>query len=157
MRSRGLDDKPEKVLRNVREASYVIERFRPVFRDDKSYSPNLSLDRVDDLAFPPRVARPWVTVDRAPKILILSVTYRQGYGVPVVIAQQAAKLVEEGFDVVLGGPRDPSDIVVPGTRRVALPTPQAAADFVFADDIDAVIVEHLRSFFSIARRIGNNS
>lgn len=154
-KSRGLDDKPEKMARTLREATYVIERFRGVFRNDRSYNPNLSLDRIDDVATPPRVSRPWMEAKRRPKVLLLSVSYRRGYGVPVVIAQHAARLIADGFDVILGGPRDASDIVVAGARRVNLPTPQAAADFVFADNVDCVI-SHTPPFFSIARQLGTN-
>ncbi len=56
--SRGFDDTREKKAIALREAIYVRSLHGALFRDDPSYSPNLSLQRAGDLAVPPRYLVP---------------------------------------------------------------------------------------------------
>ena len=58
--SRGYDHEPENVERASREVTYLQQRWGTVLAADPCYSPNLSLiDESFDLAFPPRVVKPW--------------------------------------------------------------------------------------------------
>ena len=157
-KSRGLDDTPAKVLRNLREATYVIGQFAELFRDDPSYNPNLSLNRIDDLAFPPRVVRPWrrtraAVTGRRPRVLLLSLAHRRGYGVPVVLALQAQALLARGFEVIVGGPVSDDDTAYPGCRRVDLFGERQAGNFAVAEGVDCVVA-HTPPFFFIARHLG---
>ena len=52
-KSRGYDDKAAKSL-FWREARYARQHHNDLFKDDPYYSPNLCLQRVNELAFPPR-------------------------------------------------------------------------------------------------------
>ena len=82
-KTRGQDNTLEKYIRYFSEANYTRRRFRDYFYDDPSYNPNLSLENATQLGEPPRVRRPWF---RAPgqrlRILLLSMVYKTGYGVP---------------------------------------------------------------------------
>ena len=92
-KTREPDNTRERYIRYFSEADYTRRRFRDYFYDDPSYNPNLSVDKAGDLAEPPRVRRPWSrSADRPLRILLLSVVYKIGYGVPVVIQQHARKL-----------------------------------------------------------------
>ena len=157
-KSRGLDDTPAKVLRNLREATYVVSRFPNLFRDDPSYNPNLSLNRIDDLAFPPRVVRPWrrgraFEAGRPPRVLLLSSVHRRGYGVPVVLALQARALLARGFEVIVGGPVRDDDTPYPGCRRIGVVGEQQAANLAVSEGVDCVVA-HTPPFFGIARHVG---
>ncbi len=58
--SRGSDEAPAKRARFLREIRYMQERWARTIQRDPAYSPNLSLDTEQfDLAFPPRVEKPW--------------------------------------------------------------------------------------------------
>jgi GT2 family glycosyltransferase len=57
--SRGNDSQPEHRLRALREYSYMQARWGATLQDDPYYSPNLSQQRLDTLAEPPRTPRPW--------------------------------------------------------------------------------------------------
>lgn len=153
-KSRGLDDTRAKQSRNDREAVYVRSRYQALFRDDPSYSPNLSLDRIDHLALPPRVVRPW---RRSPsgrrRILLLSRTHELGHGVATVLGQQAMVFRRRGWDVLVGGRPGKREIAYPGCRRVLLWDSDDAAAFAVEEGIDCVIV-HTPPFFSIVRHLG---
>jgi GT2 family glycosyltransferase len=58
--SRGSDLAPDKIARFRREHRTMTERWGDTLERDPFYSPNLSLDGCQgELAFPPRVAKPW--------------------------------------------------------------------------------------------------
>jgi glycosyltransferase involved in cell wall biosynthesis len=153
-KSRGFDDTPAKVRRNLREAIYARTRFSALFRDDPCYSPNLSLQKVDEIGLPPRIVRPWRRSKPAERrILLLSCTHQFGQGVPAVLDQQAAHLREHGWNVIVGGPKKPGDFAYPGCTRVALNTPQQAAAYAVSHGVDCVVA-HTPPFFSITRFLG---
>jgi GT2 family glycosyltransferase len=153
-KTRGYDDTSEKVDKFYREASYTRERFKEFFQNDPYYSPNLSVQRSGEIAFPPRVAKPWLSFGAArKKILMLSVIHDLGYGVPVVLQLQAAVFIERGWDVFVGGPRGRNELAYPGCHRVYLSAPEKAVSFAFENNIDCVVA-HTPPFFSVTRWIG---
>ncbi|MFK5600318.1 glycosyltransferase [Methylobacterium sp. HMF5984] len=153
-KSRGFDDSRDKLARQRREATYVRERYGALFRDDPSYSPNLSLQNVGHLAVPPRVVRPWRrSKPGARRALILSSVHGIGHGVAEVVAQQAAFLVGLNWEVIVGGPTTRRDRPYPGCRRVAIWTSMDAAALAVEDGVDCIIA-HTPPFFSVTRFLG---
>ncbi|MGH6980457.1 MAG: glycosyltransferase family 2 protein [Stellaceae bacterium] len=58
--TRGSDATPERRPEFEQEMRFLKEKWGKVLRDDPYYNPNLSLRRASfELAFPPRVAKPW--------------------------------------------------------------------------------------------------
>ncbi|GJE60043.1 glycosyltransferase [Methylobacterium trifolii] len=155
--SRGHDDSRLKRQRNAREAIYVRERYTAILHDDPSYNPNLSLQRVGELARPPRRVRPWRRAEAGPdggwRILLLSVTHDFGSGVAMVVAQQAAFLRQRGFKVFVGGPAGPGDITYRGCTRVPLRQPDELAAYAVSEAMDCVVA-HTPPYFSLARYLG---
>ncbi len=102
--SRGPDTTPEKRARTAAEAARVFERNGRLARYDPYYSPNLSLaDPRATLAFPPRTKKPWhnrPAGDRS--VLLLAHRMMKGFGVDVVVAEQAEYLWSRGWDVTVG-------------------------------------------------------
>jgi GT2 family glycosyltransferase/glycosyltransferase involved in cell wall biosynthesis len=155
-KTRGQDDTREKYLRYFSEADYTRRRFREYFYDDPSYNPNLSLEMAGQLAEPPRVRRPWFRpADRPLRILLLSVVYKVGFGVPVVIQQHARKLVQKGYEVVIGGPLAENEMSFPGCERVALGSAKDAAIYAFTSGV-GLIVSHTPPFFEVPILIGGH-
>ncbi len=152
-KSRGYDDSRQKQALNRREAIYVRMRHAPIFRDDPSYSPNLSLQRIGDLGVPPRYMLPW---RRSPqrRVLLLSSVHGLGHGVASVIGLQAEYFLKRGWDVAVGGMVGDRDRDYPGCRRVRLVTEVQAAAFAVAEGYDCVIA-HTPPFFSLARYLGS--
>lgn len=152
-KSRGMDNTPRKAALFRREARYARSRYGDYFRDDPYYSPNLCLQEVNEIAFPPRQSKPWRAARRNLKrlrILILSSTHEIGHGVAVVIDLQAAHLVAAGHDVYVGGPKGKNEFRYRGSRRIYLDGPAEAASFAVEVGIDCVVVE-TPPFFSIVR------
>lgn len=153
-RSRGRETTPEKLGRFFDEANYTRRRFPAWFLDDPSYNPNRSVDGTGQLAQPPRVRRPWQRrPDRPARILMLSKVHRLGFGVPLVIQQQAAELKARGHEVLIGGPASEGDLDYPGCERVVLETAKEAAAFAFDADI-SLVVSHTPPFFKLPVMIG---
>jgi GT2 family glycosyltransferase len=153
-KTRGQDNTRERYIRYFSEADYTRRRFRDYFYDDPSYNPNLSLENAGDLAEPPRVRRPWFRpANQPPRILLLSTVYRMGFGVPVVIQQHAMKLVQLGYDVIIGGPLQENEISFPGCERVVLGSVKEAAVYAFTTGV-ALIVSHTPPFFELPVLIG---
>ncbi len=155
-KTREPDNTRERYIRYFSEADYTRRRFRNYFYDDPSYNPNLSVDKAGDLAEPPRLRRPWFRpADQPLRILLLSVVYKIGYGVPVVIQQHARKLVQSGYEVVIGGPLMENEMSFPGCERVVLGSMQEAATYAFTSGI-ALIVSHTPPFFEVPIVIGGH-
>jgi GT2 family glycosyltransferase len=155
-KTREPDNTRDRYIRYFSEGDYTRRRFRTIFYDDPSYNPNRSVDKAGDLAEPPRVRRPWFRPgDRPLRILLLSVVYKIGYGVPVVIQQHARKLVQSGYDVVIGGPLAENEMRFPGCERVVLGSAQEAAVYAFTSGI-ALIVSHTPPFFEVPILIGGH-
>ena len=58
--TRGPDEAPANRARSANEAAYMRRRWGSALEADPFYSPNLSLTSEQaDLAWPPRVTRPW--------------------------------------------------------------------------------------------------
>jgi GT2 family glycosyltransferase len=155
-KTREPDNTRERYIRYFSEADYTRRRFRDYFYDDPSYNPNLSVDKAGDLAEPPRVRRPWSrSADRPLRILLLSVVYKIGYGVPVVIQQHARKLVQSGYEVVIGGPLAENEMSFPGCERVVIGSAKEAAIYAFTSNI-ALVVSHTPPFFEVPILIGGH-
>jgi GT2 family glycosyltransferase len=155
-KTREPDNTRKHYIRYFSEATYTRRPFRGYFHDDPSYNPNLSLENAGDLAEPPRVRRPWFRPPgAAPRILLLSVVYKIGYGVPVVIQQHAKKLVERGYDVVIGGPQAENEMSFPGCERVILGSAKEAAIYAFTSGV-ALVVSHTPPFFEVPILIGGH-
>ena len=155
-KTREPDNTRERYIRYFSEADYTRRRFRNYFYDDPSYNPNLSVDKAGDLAEPPRVRRPWFRLtDRRSRILLLSVVWKIGYGVPVVIQQQARKLIERGYDVIIGGPLAENEMSFPGCERVVIGSSREAAVYAFTSGI-ALVVAHTPPFFEVPILIGSH-
>jgi GT2 family glycosyltransferase len=156
-KTRGFDDTPAKRARFHRETIYVRSIYRALFKNDPHYNPNLSLERVHDLAWPPRVRRPWsgLASRNGPlRLLMLSVSHEVGYGVAVVLRQQSVDLARRGFEVFIGGPCGRNEFIYEGCHRVYLDDPREAACFAFENDVDCIMA-HTPPFFSIVRWLGS--
>lgn len=156
-KSRGYDDAPERIALFRREARYARSRHNTYFMNDPYYSPNLSLQVPNELAFPPRELKPWRR-DRKPgdplKILFLSVTHEFGSGVAVVMSLQARYFANAGHAVYVAGPKAAREVPYIGCHRVYLDDPAKAAQFAVENGIDCVIAE-TPPFFSVARFLGD--
>ncbi len=65
--SRGMNLSPKQIERDRQERSYMVERWGMLLRHDPFYSDNLSLQSEDfELAFPPRISKPWLDGADAP-------------------------------------------------------------------------------------------
>ena len=159
-KTRGEDNTPQRVERYFDEAHYTRRRYRRFFFDDPSFNPNLS---VQDTPFaePPRARRPWTRQPgtgsgaRPHRILVLSSVFKFGFGVAVVIQQQAARLREMGYEIVMGGPWRENELPFAGCERVVLDSPREAASYAFLNDIDLIIC-HTPPFFEIPAFIGGH-
>ena len=59
--SRGYENTPEKIASAEKEISYMHSRWGQIIKNDPYYNPNLTLLTEDyQLAFPPRVKKPWL-------------------------------------------------------------------------------------------------
>jgi GT2 family glycosyltransferase len=155
-KTRGPDNTLETHTRYLSEADYTRRRFRDYFQDDPSYNPNLSVDQSVRFAEPPRVRKPWFRSSGGrPRILLLSVVYKVGFGVAVVIQQHARKLVECGYDVVIGGPQGDNEMSFPECERVILGSTREAAVYAYTSGI-ALIVSHTPPFFEVPILIGGH-
>jgi GT2 family glycosyltransferase len=152
--SRGFDDTREKKAIALREAIYVRSLHGALFRDDPSYSPNLSLQRIGDLAVPPRYLVPWRRSATYRHVLILSLVHGIGHGVAHVVALQAEQFLSRGWQVTIGGPRSERDREYPGCTRVRLVTERQAAAYAIEHGCDCIIA-HTSPFFSLARYLGH--
>ena len=156
-KSRGYDDSPERKALFRREARYVRRKYNDLFKYDPYYSPNLCLQRANELAFPPRQSKPWRRRRRnlaKLKILILSSTAEIGHGVAVVVELQAAHLAAAGHEVYVGGPKGKNEFEFRGCHRAYLDGPAEAAVYAIEKGIDCVVVE-TPPFFSVTRWLGH--
>jgi len=155
-KSRGFDDTPEKLALFQREARYARSRHNEYFNNDPYYNPNLSLQEVNDLAFPPRRSKPWVGARKnrgSLRVLFLSSTHELGHGVPVVMRLQAEYLTRSGHEVFVGGPKGKRELEYEGCQRVILNRPEDAAAFAIESGMDCVVIE-TPPFFSVNRWLG---
>jgi glycosyltransferase involved in cell wall biosynthesis len=60
--SRGLEDTVSKHERFVAEIAYMKKKWADVLLRDPHYNPNLSLEKLFTLAFPPRLSKPWAAI-----------------------------------------------------------------------------------------------
>jgi GT2 family glycosyltransferase/glycosyltransferase involved in cell wall biosynthesis len=157
-KSRGFDRTRKQSDLQQREAVHTRRQHVDVFRSDPYYSPNLSVEQVDDFASPPRGPKPWrrPSGNRPPRVMFLSSTYVVGNGVPIVLQMQARRMLEEDFEVIVVGPRGErgaKEYDIAGCRRIHVPNPQVAAGVAVRENVDCVIV-HTPPFFSITRYLG---
>jgi glycosyltransferase involved in cell wall biosynthesis len=80
-------------------------------------------------------------------------TYKFGFGVPIVIQQQVRRLRQLGYEVIIGGPQGDSEITFPGCSRIVVNSAREAAVYAFEHDV-ALIVSHTPPFFEIPCIIG---
>lgn len=157
-KTRGYDDTEAKQALFRREARYARSKHRKLFKNDPFYNENLSLERVYDLAFPPRMEKPWHRFRRESSrklnILMLSSTHQIGHGVAVVVDLQARHLQSEGHRVFVGGPLGAKEFPYAGCQRAYLDSPQEAAVFAMQYGIDCVVM-HTPPFYSTIRWLGS--
>jgi GT2 family glycosyltransferase len=151
-KSRGFDRTRKQMELQHREAVYTRRQYAHFFQSDPYYSPNLSIERVDDLASPPRAHKPWRRPEygRPLRVMFLSCTYVVGNGVPLVLQMQARRLVDEGFEVIVAGPGGANEYDFHGCRRIFVANAHLAAGVAIRENVDCVIV-HTPPFFSITR------
>jgi GT2 family glycosyltransferase/glycosyltransferase involved in cell wall biosynthesis len=154
-KSRGFDRTRKQIDLQQREAVYTRRQFARSFQHDPYYSPNLSIEKIDDFASPPRGPKPWRRPGRhrPPRVMFLSWAYGVGNGVPLVLQMQARRMLSEGFDVIVAGPRGGNEYDFQGCRRIHAPDPHVAAGIAVRENVDCVIV-HTPPFFSITRYLG---
>lgn len=153
-KTRGLDDKPEKIRRARSEARRAWMRHADLLRDDPYYSPNLSLEIPYALAFAPRRRAAWRQATGATlKIMMLSLTHAQGHGVAVVIDQQVRHLASRGHEIIVAGVRGKRDFDYGGRSVIEVHDPRSAATLAADHGVD-VIVAHTPPYFSVARWTG---
>jgi O-antigen biosynthesis protein len=101
--TRGEDREHHKLERLRREVEHMRARYGSSLLNDPYYSPNLSLkSNLPDLAFPPRIQRPWrFASEKRPKLALLTYRLRKGYGVDVVVAEQVEYFCARGYDIAL--------------------------------------------------------
>jgi GT2 family glycosyltransferase len=155
--TRGPDDTPAKRALARDEFEYARIRHGAFFKNDPYYSPNLSIERIYELAWPPRTKKPWQNFARRtgapPRVLMLSITHQVGHGVAVVLNRQAEELRRRRFEVFIGGPLARNEFAYEGCHRVYIDDPREAACFAFEHGIDCVVA-HTPPFFSTMRWLG---
>jgi GT2 family glycosyltransferase len=154
-KTRGIDDTPEKIRISRTEARQVWQRHGSLLRNDPFYSPNLSLEVPYRLAFAPRRRPAWrAAASGSPlKVMMLSSTHAQGYGVAVVINLQVQALLARGHEVIAAGIRSDRDFAYGGHDVIEVHDPRSAATLAVSLGVD-VIVAHTPPFFGVARWTG---
>jgi GT2 family glycosyltransferase len=156
-KTRGFDDTPEKLARFRLECVHVRGRYKDLFDADPYYSANLGLERQYQPAIP-RTRRIWSkyrrTIDRNPRVLILSAVHATGHGVPVVAKQHAEYLAAQGCTVFVGGPMQANEVSYDRCLRVYLDNPLEAQSFAYETDVDCVMA-HTMPFFSMFRTMSD--
>jgi GT2 family glycosyltransferase len=155
-KTRGLDNTPEKLATARREAEITRTRYARFFRCDPYYNPNLSAERLYELAFPPRRTKPWRDYARRSgrlRVLLLSLTHGSSHRVSRITDMQARDLISAGHEVFVGGPKSDAEPEYGGCRRVAIGTWDEAAGFAVQEGMDCVVA-HEWPFFSVARWTG---
>jgi len=154
-KSRGYDVTEAQKTKLLEEATLARSKFPDLMRDDPLYSPNLSLDTPYDIAFAPRRRNLWDrAVERPPRVMLLSVTHAIGFGVPVVVNEQAACLLQHGCRVFIAGNWSGHDFAYPGCEKIEVNDPRQAVKRAVELNID-VVVPHTPPFFSMAKWTGN--
>lgn len=157
-KTRGFDHTSEKMALFRKESSYARDKHRELFANDPYYNPNMSLERVYDIARPPRAPKPWSVFRRECtgklRILMLSITHQVGHGVAVVVDLQSRYLAEKGHEIFVGGPQNKNEFQYEGCERVYLTDPMQAAEFAVQNGIDCVIA-HTPPYFSTFRWLGS--
>jgi len=75
--------------------------------------------------------------------------------VPVVIQQHARKLVQSGYEVIIGGPLAENEMSFPGCERVVLGSAKEAAIYAFTNGV-SLVVSHTPPFFEVPILIGGH-
>ncbi|WP_333984776.1 glycosyltransferase [Burkholderia orbicola] len=155
-KTRGYDDKPEKVKLLRKEARIAWSLHRDRLWRDPYYSPNLSMESTYKLAFAPRRRPAWsdITASHRPRVMMLSSTHARGHGVAVVVELQVRALLAGGYDVIIAGFLGANDFEYTGCQKVDVRDPRSAATIAVEMGVD-VIVAHTPPFFDVARWTGN--
>lgn len=149
-KTRGYDDKPEKVQLLRKEARYTWGYYDALLRDDPFYSPNLSLESPYGLAYSARRRPSWAGLVKRPRrVMMLSSTHAKGHGVAVVVDLQVRALLERGYEVIIGGVLGEKDFDYGNCRKIEIHDPRTAATLAMELDVD-VIVAHTPPYFDIA-------
>jgi GT2 family glycosyltransferase len=155
-KTRGRDDTSQKIAIARWEAETARMKHLDRFRRDPYYSPNLSLEKPHELAFPPRRAKPWrrqASRRRRLRILCLSVAHGHRHPASRRLSSEARHFVAAGHEVFVGGPKSDGELEYSHCSRVDLVTVTEAVCFAVQSDIDCVIA-HNHPFFSVARWVG---
>lgn len=153
-KTRGYDDKPEKIQLLRKEARYTWGRHDALLRNDPWYSPNLSLESPYGLACAARRQPSWHGLVKRPRrVMMLSSTHARGHGVAVVVDLQVRALLERGYEVIIGGALGEKDFEYANCRKIEIHDPRSAATLAMELDVD-VIVAHTPPYFDVARWTG---
>lgn len=155
-KTRGYDDKPEKVQLLRKEARIAWSYHREFLWRDPCYSPNLSMEFPYRIAFAPRRRPVWneLIASRRPRVMMLSSTHARGHGVAVVIDLQVQTLLAHGYDVVIAGFLGSNDFEYIGCQKIDVRDPKSVATIAAELNVD-VVVAHTPPFFDVARWTGN--
>jgi len=129
-------------------AARVITQHRQLFRDDPYYNPNLSLNVPYELAFPPRVAKPWRRSAGKPRIFLLMLDDNQSLLMP-----QVHSLADRGCPIFVGSRNGTIELPPGPDTRVILSGAREAAEFAISQEIDYIIIEDFK-FLSSVRWLG---
>ncbi|SIO25867.1 glycosyltransferase [Paraburkholderia phenazinium] len=153
-KTRGYDDKPEKVQLLRMEARLAWARHADLLRNDPYYSPNLSMEVPYGLSFAARRRPAWSgLVSRPLRVMMLSSTHARGHGVAVVINLQVRALRARGHEVIIAGGLGEKDFDYGDCQKVAVYDPRSAATIASELGVD-LIVAHTPPFFDVARWTG---
>jgi GT2 family glycosyltransferase len=153
-KTRGYDDKPEKVRLLRKEARLAWSLHFKRLRNDPYYSPNLSFETPYSLSFAPRRRPAWDKAPRPLRVMMLSSTHARGHGVAVVIDLQARALVERGHEVIIAGAGSANDFEYPGCDKIVVHDPRSAATIAAEKSVD-VVIAHTPPYFDVARWTGS--
>jgi GT2 family glycosyltransferase len=161
--SRGAERTIEEQARLAAEARYVLERHGALARIDPYYSPNLSLEREGELAARPRVRKAWRDVDRA-RITFLTYRLMKGFGVDVVVAEQAEYFAARGWLVLMivlekddhYDVRFGDDVAAGRIRIVRVASPEEADARVTSFGPD-VVIAHTPPFYELLPRVADRA
>lgn len=156
-KSRGVDDTVEKTMRARSECLYLWEKGGEFLRDDRFYSPNLSLVEQYGIAWPPRHRKPWRRPGHRPRVLLLTGDPSEGSGRTLFGLRGAAVLAGMGYDVHVGTRRRAlASADGAGIKHTAIATASDAAVYAAQNDIDCIVCE-VEAYNPVVRWVGNRS
>jgi GT2 family glycosyltransferase len=152
--TRGRDDTSQKAAMFRFEAAVARRRHAKFYKDDPYYNPNLSVDRVHQLAFPPRRTLPW-KIPKPPAPLSILWVAPPGTRPPDLnaVRTQLQRLRDAGHPVSVVSAVDLSR-ELPEFPSVVVSSPEQIADFAVLNDFDCIVLGD-PCFLAVAPLIGD--